>query len=109
MDEAVQRYIDAIPKPKRELFDRLQAIILDLYPDAKIEISYKMPSYKVGPRRIYLGVWKRGVSLHAVDIAPFKARHPAIKTGRGSLNFTLSDEVPEADVRDAIKRSISRS
>ena len=109
MDQAVQSYIDAIPESKRPLFDRLQSLILELYPDAEIVMSYKIPTYKVGRRRVFLGLWKNGVSLHAVDIEMFTQRHPSIKTGRGSLNFTLTDELPEADIRDVIKRAISRS
>src|SRR5579862_7473860 len=108
MDPAVQSYIDAIPESKRPLFDRLQSLILDLYPDAEILFSYKIPTYKVGRRRVYLGLWKDGVSLHAIDPEPFKQRHRSIKTGRGSLNFKLTDDVPEADVRDAIQRAIER-
>ena len=109
MDQAVQSYIDHIPDAKRPLFDRLQALILDLYPDAEVYISYQIPTYKVGKARVYLGLWKSGVSLHAVSVDAFKALHPSIKTGRGSLNFKISDEVPDADVCDVIKQAISGS
>ena|SRR5437870_2304387 len=108
MDPAVQSYIDAIPPEKRLLFDRLQSLILELYPDAQVYISYKIPTYKIGSRRVYLGLWKSGVSLHAVEVEPFKQRHPSVKTGRGSLNFKLTDDLPEADTRDVIKRAIER-
>ena len=107
MDDEVQRYIDAIPETHRPLFGRLQSLILELYPDADVVISYQIPTYKVGRRRVYLGLWKDGVSLHAIDPTPFKERHPAIKTGKGSLNFKVSDELPEADIRDVIQRAMS--
>jgi uncharacterized protein YdhG (YjbR/CyaY superfamily) len=109
MDTAVQSYIDAIPESKRPLFDHLQSLILELYPDAEIVISYQIPTYKVGRGRVWLGLWKSGVSLHGVDVETFKQRHPSIKTGKGSLNFKLPDELPEADIREVIKRAISRS
>jgi uncharacterized protein YdhG (YjbR/CyaY superfamily) len=109
MDPAVQQYIDAIPDGHRPLFDHLQSLILELYPDAEIRISYQIPTYKVGRGRVYLGLWKNGVSLHAVDVKTFKQRHPSIKTGKGSLNFKLTDELPEADIREVIKRAINRS
>src|SRR5712692_1530165 len=109
MDRAVQSYIDAIPESKRPLFDRLQSLILELYPDAEIVISYQIPTYRVGRARVYLGVWKSGVSLHAVDAEAFNQRHPSIKTGKGSLNFKITDELPEADIRDLITRAMSRN
>ena len=74
-------------------------------------ISYRIPTYYVGRRRVYLGPWKEGVSLHATRgdlIEYFKQRHPAIKTGKGSLNFRLTDELPEADIRAFIKQACVR-
>ena len=109
MDPAVERYVEAIPERQRPLFDRLQSLILELYPHAEIVISYGIPTYKVGRRRVYLGLWKAGVSLHAVPVEEFKQRHPSIKTGKGSLNFKVADELPEADVRDVIQRAIERA
>jgi uncharacterized protein YdhG (YjbR/CyaY superfamily) len=82
--------------------------ILDLYPEAEVYISYQMPTYKVGKARVYLGLWKSGVSLHAVSVETFTERHPSIKTGRGSLNFKVTDELPDADIRDVVKQAISR-
>jgi len=108
IDPEVQRYLDAIPAAKRPLFDRLQALILELYPTAEIGISYHMPVYRVGRGRVFLGVWKQGVSIHGVPVEGFKERHPAIKTGRGSLNFKVTDALPEADLRDVIKEAIGR-
>jgi uncharacterized protein YdhG (YjbR/CyaY superfamily) len=108
MGSAVQSYVAAIPETHRPLFDRLQALILGLYPHAETSISYGIPTYKVGRRRVYLGLWKDGVSLHAVSVEAFKQRHPTIKTGKGSLNFKLTDELPEGDVRDVIKQAIER-
>jgi hypothetical protein len=29
-----------------------------------VVLSYQMPSYKVGARRLYLGIWKHGLSLY---------------------------------------------
>ncbi len=60
MDPAVQTYIDAIPETHRPLFDRLHALILELYPNARVVISYRIPTYYVGRRRVYLGLWKEG-------------------------------------------------
>ena len=109
LDQAVQTFIDTIPEAKRPLFDRLQTLILELYPDAEIAISYQIPAYKVGRRRVWLGLWKDGVSLHAIDVETFRQRHPSIKTGKGSLNFKVTDDLPEADIREVIQQAIRRS
>jgi uncharacterized protein YdhG (YjbR/CyaY superfamily) len=109
VDEAVQRYIDAIPAEQRPLFDRLQSLVLELYPDAEVVISYQIPTYKARGGRVSLGLWKDGVSLYTTDpqhIEEFKSRQPTIKTGKASVNFRLTDELPEEDARQVIKRAI---
>jgi uncharacterized protein YdhG (YjbR/CyaY superfamily) len=111
-DQSVRRYVDAIPAEQRPLFDRLQALILDLYPDAEIVISYQVPTYKARGGRVSLGLWKGGVSLYTTGpqyIEVFKSRHPAVKTGKASLSFALSDELPEQDVREVITQAMERA
>lgn len=39
MDPAVPTYVDAIPETHRPLFERLQTLILDLYPDTDASTS----------------------------------------------------------------------
>ncbi len=64
MDDAVQAYLDAIDAEQRPLFDRVHGLIIAAHPDATVRISYEIPTYEVGPRRLYLGVWQHGVSLY---------------------------------------------
>ncbi|MDQ2923271.1 MAG: DUF1801 domain-containing protein, partial [Candidatus Dormibacteraeota bacterium] len=61
MNKAVRDYIKAIAPERRPLFDRLQQLILAAYPKAAVVISYGIPAYKVGSKRLFLGVWKHGV------------------------------------------------
>ncbi len=108
IEPAVTRFIAAIPALQRPLFDRLQGLILRSYPDAEVTISYQIPRYRVPSGRfVFLGIWKHGVSLHAVNfevIAEFKAAHPEIKTGKGSVNFKTTDTFTDAAVKKALKR-----
>src|SRR3989304_5068718 len=108
MDPSVTRFIAAIPPPQRPLFDRLQRLILDMCPDAEVRISYQVPRYRAANGQyVFLGLWKQGVSLHAVNfevIAEFKERYPHIKTGKGSLNFKATDEFTDAAVKRVLKK-----
>ena len=85
MDEAVQGYIDAIPSEHRALFDRLHRLILEAHPDATVALSYGIPAYRVGRRRLFVGVWKHGLSVYgwqADHDAGFSARHPEFLASR---------------------------
>src|SRR5215203_5674194 len=79
MDDAVRAYIDAIPSEHRPLFDRLHRLVLEAHPEAAVVLSYQMPTYKVGRNRLFLGVWKHGVSVYGWQqgrYAGFTGRHP---------------------------------
>ena len=90
MDAAVATYIDAIPAEHRALFDRLHRLILAVRPDVEIVISYAIPTYRAGRRRLYLAAWKHGVSLygwHADRDGGFAARHPELISGKATLQI----------------------
>ena len=39
----VQRYLNAVPKDRKPLCEKIHGLIVDLYPDATIDMSYRMP------------------------------------------------------------------
>jgi uncharacterized protein YdhG (YjbR/CyaY superfamily) len=60
---------------------------------------------------VALGYWKGGVSLYTNSpdhIAAFRAKHPAIKTNKASLNFKIEDEIPVEDLKQVIIHAIER-
>lgn len=112
MNEDVERYIDAVQDERRALFDKLQALIMGLYPNAEAVISYQIPTYKAKSGWVGLGYWKEGVSLYTngpQHIAEFKTEYPAIKTGKASINFKVTDVVPEAALKKVIKHAVEHS
>ncbi len=67
---------DGIAPEHRPLFDRLHRLILAAHPGAAVVLSYKIPTYKVGGRRLYVGVWKHGVSIYGWQQAATPASPP---------------------------------
>ena len=94
MDEAVRGYIDAIPADHRPLFDRLDGLVRERHPDAEVVLSYQMPTYKVGPRRFYIGAWKHGLSFYgwgAGNDGGFLERHPTLKHAKSTIRLSPAD------------------
>ncbi len=111
MDEAVRDYIAAIPAAHRPLFDRLHRLILAAHPDVAVVLSYKMPTYKLGSRRMYVGAWKHGVSIYGWDHgrdAGFVARHPELKTSTGTIRLRPEDGagLPDEELRDLVRAAL---
>ncbi|HTP16801.1 MAG TPA: DUF1801 domain-containing protein [Streptosporangiaceae bacterium] len=97
---AVQVYIDGIPPGHRPLFDRLHRLILTAHPGARVTLSYKMPAYKAGNRRLYVGAWKHGISVYGWQKdrdGGFTSRHPELVTSRGTLRLRPGDAVGISD------------
>ncbi len=92
MDAAVVAYIDAIPAEHRPLFDRVQGLIFSVAPGAKLRISYGIPTYEVGRRRLYVGAWKHGLSIYGWGEGGdggFVARHPELKKSKGTIQLSV--------------------
>ena len=104
-------YIDAIPPEHRPLFERIHRLILAAYPDVTVVLSYRMPTYKVGGRRLYVGAWKHGVSIYGWQQrgeASFTARHPGLRTSKGTIKLRPEDAagIPDDDLRDLVRSAL---
>ena len=111
VDQAVQAYIDGIAPEHRPLFDRLHGLILDVHPDADVVLSYDMPTYKVGRRRLFLAAWKHGVSMYGWGRghdAGFIDRHPALKSGQATIRLRPEDAagIPDDEFRDLVRAAL---
>jgi uncharacterized protein YdhG (YjbR/CyaY superfamily) len=113
VDEQVQRYIDEIAPANRPLFDRLHRLILAAYPDATVGISYRIPTYRVGGRRLYVGAWRPGLSVYGWPQGQdggFADRHPALRTSKGTIRLRPQDAagIPDEDLRDLVRAALER-
>jgi uncharacterized protein YdhG (YjbR/CyaY superfamily) len=111
MDDAVQEYIDGIAAEHRPLFDRLHRLILTEHPDAAVILSYKIPTYTVGARRLHVGAWKHGLSLYGWQRGrddAFVSRHPALKTSKGTLQLRQQDAaaIPDDELSDLVRAAL---
>ena len=110
MDEAVLRYRDQLDSTQGPLFDRLHRLIIGACPDAEVVLSYGMPTYRIGRRRLNIGVWKHGLSLY---VSPnrdggFSARHPELAAGKGTIKLRPADAacIPDAEFQDLIRAAL---
>jgi uncharacterized protein YdhG (YjbR/CyaY superfamily) len=111
VDEAVRAYIDAIAPEHRALFDRLHGLILDVHPDATLALSYQIPAYRVGRRRLYVGAWQHGISVYGWQDdrdAGFSARHPDLRTGKGTIQLRPRDAaaIGDDELRDFLRATL---
>jgi hypothetical protein len=112
MDESVRAYVDAIDPAHRPLFDRLHRLILEAYPDTSVALAYGMPVYRVGRRRLHVGTWKHGVSVYGWDEGRdggFVARHPKLKSGRGTIQLRpeAAATIADGELSDLVRSALA--
>jgi uncharacterized protein YdhG (YjbR/CyaY superfamily) len=94
VQDEVLAYIESISAEHRGLFDRVHALILRAEPDVQVVLSYSMPTYVLGKRRLHVGAWKHGLSFygwqHGRD-AGLVAANPHLDNGKGTFKLPLAD------------------
>lgn len=110
MDEAVRHYRDEMASEHRPVFDRVHQLIMATCPDAEVMLSYGMPTYRIGRRRLNIGAWKHGLSLYvsANRDGGFAARHPELAAGKGTIRLRPADAatIPDTELRDLIRAAL---
>jgi uncharacterized protein YdhG (YjbR/CyaY superfamily) len=112
MDEAVRAFVDAVDPAHRPLFDRIHGLILQAHPEASVDLSYQMPTYRVGSSRLYVGVWKHGLSVYGWKQdgdGGFAARHPELVTSKGTIRLRPTDagELGDDELLDLVRAALA--
>lgn len=108
----IDAYLASLAETRRQRGEAIDALIRALAPDAAIDLSYRMPTYRRGDHFIAWASQKRCLSVYTCSAersAAFRAKWPKIKAGVGCVNFKDTDPFPLDDlktlVRDALKPS----
>ncbi len=97
VSEEVRQYLDGVPEDRKPLVEKLHRLIVELYPQVDIDLSYRMPTYRAKEGWVAIANQQRYVSLYtcgAQHIADFKQQYPSIRTGKGCINLSRKDPVP---------------
>jgi len=111
MNKDVREYFASVPDDRKGILKELHEIIVGLYPAVKIDLSYRMPTYKINSGWIALANQKQYVSLYTCGrekIADFKKKYPAIRTSKGCINFKSKDPVPVAALKQVVRASLQK-
>jgi uncharacterized protein YdhG (YjbR/CyaY superfamily) len=95
--ETIDAYIDSLPPEIRERMAQLRDAVHRVGPPVNESISYHMPTFKFGGRRLtYFAGWKNHIAIYAVpplalalesDVAPYRA-------AKDTLQFRHRDPFP---------------
>jgi uncharacterized protein YdhG (YjbR/CyaY superfamily) len=111
MNGNIRKFVEAGSAEQQAYLNKLGELILRLYPAAELQFWYGMPTYRLSKHGwVCLSYWKDGVTLLTKEpdaIAAFKAANPKFKTNKASINFRLTDEIPEQDLARVITAAMT--
>lgn len=100
----VDAYIASFPPPVRKSLSAMRKTIKAAAPKAEEMISYGMPSYKYLGVLVYFAGYKNHIGFYATPTghSAFKKELSKYKTGKGSVQFPLTEPLP----LDLVKRIV---
>ena len=109
--KSVDQYISAAPRGTRGKLSQVRAVILEVAPLAKENISYGLPHYYYKGSLAWFGIFKEHIGLFVRPpiLEEHRASLKGYKTTKSSLHLPLKNEIPVALVKDIVKASLERN
>ncbi len=101
----------SMPAERRRIVVALHRLVLSLYPDARIDFSFRMPTCRHGRGWVAMANRKRHASLYTCDthhIDGFRGLHPNTPTGKGRINLRPAGDLPLDDFAGVIRHAVDR-
>jgi len=102
----IDHYISSLPEQKAILVKEILDLISEIAPDAVPCIAYNMPAFKyLGKPLVYFAAFQNHIGFYALPSGneAFKAELSKYKTGKGSIQFPLSEPMPFDLIRDIVR------
>mgnify|MGYP005643562485 CR=1 FL=1 len=103
------RYFDEMPEDRRLKALVVHKLVLELFPQSRVSLKYKMPTYESASGWFSIGNQKNYWSIYTCStdkIADYLANHPEIKHGKGCLNFRKKDEIDIESLKQVIQNAL---
>lgn len=103
--ESVDAYIASFPPPVSSKLTQLRRLIFTLAPEAEEKIAYGMPGYLFRGVRFYYAGFAKHIGFYpgAACIHQFAPLLEGYKTGKGSIQLPLTEELPLELIRHILE------
>jgi uncharacterized protein YdhG (YjbR/CyaY superfamily) len=105
----IDEYMAKVPPARRGRVEGIMGRIRSWFPEARITIRYRIPTFVIGRNWVSVANQKGYVSVYTCSeehIAPYIEKHPGIKHGTGCINFRDRDEIHFGDLREVVGRAL---
>src|SRR4051812_35355160 len=103
----IAEYYTQTPSQARKQLAALRTLVRSALPDAEEKISYQIPHFYVGGKRVVaIGGWKEHVALYPLSgqaLEKYSGELAALRTSRGTVQFPLDQKLPEDLIRKIVR------
>ncbi|WP_421944301.1 iron chaperone [Pedobacter sp.] len=102
----VESYISNFEEQKQVRLNQLRSLIIEMVPEIKESVSYKMPTYKNNKYVLYFGGYQNHIGFYPIgrnteledELVPYRA-----KNAKDTLHFPYNMPLP----KDLIKKIVT--
>lgn len=109
---SVEEYFADCPENIRVILQKIRVLVKEEAPNAVECIAYGMPAYKLkGKPLVYYAAFKNHIGFYALPSGneAFKEELKKYKTGKGSIQFQLNEEIPYNLIRQIVEFRVAES
>ncbi len=101
----VEEYITDFPSSVQPVLQKLRHSIVEAAPQADEVISYNMPAYKLNGILVYFAAYENHIGFYPTPsgITAFEKELSGYKQGKGSVQFTLEEQLPFELIQRIVK------
>ena len=103
--KTIDEYIESFPKDIQKILQDIRSTIKKSAPTAKEAISYQMPTFKLNGNLVHFAAFKNHIGFFPAPsgIDAFEKELKIYRTGKGTLQFSLSKPIPLDVITKVVK------
>jgi uncharacterized protein YdhG (YjbR/CyaY superfamily) len=103
--ESIDEYIAEYPSALQELLQKMRTTISKAAPAAEETIKYGIPTFTLNGNLVHFGAYKNHIGFYPAPsgMEAFKKELAAYESGKGSIQFPLSQPIPYKLVEEIVR------
>lgn len=105
MNAEIKNYIEKFPDDVQEILFKMRDIVFEEVPEATEKLGYGMPGFYLHKKPlVYFAAYKNHIGFYATPNGHehFKEELSKFKQGKGSVQFSLKEEIPYDLIRKIV-------
>ncbi|PKA02040.1 hypothetical protein CH369_02380 [Leptospira levettii] len=109
--ENIDEYIHSFPKDIQILLNHVREIIREEAPNAKEAIKYAIPTFIQNGNLVHFAAYKNHIGFYALPSGniKFQKEISKFKSGKGSIQFPISEPMPDELIRKIVRFRIKEN